>query len=110
MSVNGLQHPDTSFYHIIALSITYILLTLSSSFENLGPRSFCLFQNEYLAVVLRYETQLQKFPLSICILRKMVFGGKLKLCINNVIYSFLFVTRTFPHHVNLMPYSLVDQT
>ena len=40
-------------------------------------------------------------------------GATLKLCINNVIYSFLFVTRTFPRHINPLPYSLfislVDQ-
>lgn len=36
------------------------------------------------------------------------------MLINSVIYSFPFVTRTFPHHVNLVPSSLfillVDQT
>lgn len=60
----------------------------------------------------KWNTTTKMSPLSLCP-ENDVWGAKLKLLMNNVIYSFPFVTRTFPHHVNFVPYSLfisvVDQ-
>lgn len=114
MSVNGLEHPDTSFHPILALSVTYTLyfeLRLWKPWSKVLPSGSkemfsCCFE--------KWNTATKISPFSLHPEENYVLGEKLKLLINSVIYSFPFVTRTFLHNVNLVSYSLfmslVDET
>lgn len=105
MDFTILTPPSVTFY----LSVWLVLLNLGSTLESFGSGSFCLIPKECSAVVLSYRN----IPFQSTTPKKLNLGGKLKSWLNNTICPFLFVVRTFLHHLNLVPQSQLiswDQT